>query len=180
MARGDAKRLNGLFIYHDEKGRTIYSNPFMKNGYIISDSEAKKYSFYAGRLWASVLLTLALLFIFDKKYFLAIGAGLLLYVISTLIFVFKYLDSLSLIKDFVKPKKDGFVKRKATTQSYARLVLTFIVSVAIAVLLIINAKQSEYSGIGLYGSYLLSAIMVATGLMNIVYIIYKKANKIVK
>ena len=175
MARGDAKKLNGLFIYHDEKGRTIYSNPFMKNGYIISDSEAKKYSFYSGRLWASILLTLALLYIFDDKYLLAIGCGLLLYIISTLVFIFKYLDSLSLIKDFVKPKKESFIKRKASQQSYARLVATFLVSIAISILLIINAKQSGYTGIALYGSYLLSVIMIVTGLMNIVYMIFKKA-----
>ena len=173
MEKGKANNLRGLSIYHD-KGMTVYSNPFMKNGYVISDSDVRQYSFYAGRLWVSVLLGLASFLMFDLHPLIAIGIGLAFYLVSTAFFVFSYLDKLPLLKNYKKPQRTGLIDEKAQTSSVGRLVGTALLSFALAVLILLNAKQSAYEDLLLYCSYAFAAFMAVTGIMNIVYLIRKK------
>jgi hypothetical protein len=173
MEKGKAKNLRGISIYHD-KGMTVYSNLFMKNGYVISDSDVKHYSFYAGRLWVSVLLGLTAFLMFDLHPLLAAGIALAFYLLSSFFFVFSFLDKLPLLKNYKKPQRTSLIEEKAKTQSISRLIGTMLLSFAIAVLIILNAKQSAYEGMLLYGSYAFATFMVITGIMNIMYLVKKK------
>lgn len=165
------KELDGLFIYHDEKNRTIYSNPFQKDGYILTNSDYKAYIVYSAR-WLIAISVPALLYYFvELSIPMFILIALAIYAIGSALFYFKFLPSLPIVKNFKKPKRDNLFIRNSDKLSTLRLLSVFIIGILAAVLLIINLRMSNFDKLTLYANYLVIAFVILYSIFDLIQLI---------
>ena len=142
----DARNLSGYFIFRDDKDRTYYTFPGSKNGYLISNSDAYTYYLYQCRPLAALVIAL-LSYVLDPGYFLyGVVAGLLFYLLSTVVFYFAFLRKLPLIRDIGKPDREGYLQQQAQTQTW-KLLLMCAMCLSITSLMIyilINKKDLTF------------------------------------
>lgn len=171
-SRKPRQEIKGSFIYKDEKNRTIYSNPFMKNyGYQLFASDNKKFSLYQMRLPATVLVIVSIIVFFDN-YLVALLSGISLYLISTIIFLFVYLPKQTRV-NFDKPKMNSFINKSVEKQTNFRLILILIAALALSGLTIYNAKTNNYKGAVLIANYLLAGASFVVFMFNLYIMILK-------
>ena len=153
--RFNSKELDGLFIYHDSKNRTIYSNPFQKDGYILTNSDMKAYSIYAGRIIFAIAIPAVLYLVIKLPLYVYFIVGILVYLIMSALFYFKFLPSLPVIKDFKKPQRENIFIRNSNKLSTFRLLMVFVVGILAIFLLILNIKLSSFDNFTLIANYCL-------------------------
>ena len=182
MARNNrySQDIEGLFIYHDDKGRSVFSNPFMKNGYVIKRSDFRQYTVYSTKsLIALAIGTLPYLFV--KNWYICIVVGLVAYAVLTAMFHFKYLPSCTKIENFVKPKREGFIERNVRSQPLSQILISMGLSFLFVVALIYNLIQMKFQGIELVLYWLLIAVAAAYFILNCVLFtkkqVYEKNRK---
>lgn len=169
-----ASELNGFFIYHTSDGRTVYSNPFMSNGYIISNRDIRDYSRYSLRLLASVLIILLITLVDENRFFLGVLLGAAFYLVTSFLFYQRFLPHLSQIKHFQKPKKDGYIKIIAKTRSVSSILIFTILCIILGILILFNATKNAYSGFLFIANCILSGIAFLFAILNIISIIQKR------
>ena len=150
--------LSGPFIYRDNKNRVIYSNPLLKNDYLVNNSEARTFGLFSMRFPIAVLAGL-IISLFNKNYLLAVIAALLILLVSTLYFWFIYIPKLPVIEKYTKVPKESFLDRLAKSSKKRLFLLIFLV-VSLAFLVVYNAIASGYTGFTLYANF---AIAVGCG-----------------
>lgn len=174
MANNKIKAINleGYFIYHDEKGRTFYSLPFSKTGYVIGNADAEAYYLYQLRPLACILVALVMYFVLRIPVIYSCLTGIGIYAISTVIFFTKFLKKLPKKENFIKPDKHSFVEEQAKNSSVFKLVIIplFAVLLIIGISLAIKAKsyKSLYSlllGLLAIGGYSVYAILELAALI---------------
>ena len=184
MANNKIKAINleGYFIYHDEKGRTYYSLPNSKTGYVITNADAEKYYLYQLRPLACLLVALVLYFVFKVPVLYSLFVGIGIYAVSTVIFFTKFLTKLPKKENFVKPDKHSFISEQAKNSSVFKLAIIpiFAILLITGIALAIKAKsfKSLYSlllGLLVIGGYSVFAIIELAAL--IVKLTGSKKNK---
>lgn len=153
-----AKDLEGIFVYHDEKGITYYSLPNSNKGYVIDNKEANAFYLYQLRTVICVALALILIFFFDFPvlYTLLICFGI--YAITTAIFFKAFLKKLVVVDNFVKPHRKSYITEQAETCSYEKLI-----EVPVVALLLTFAISYGVVTIKLSGSSLVLSLLVTVG-----------------
>ena len=169
-----AKDIYGLGIFHDKLKRTVYSGPFMKNGYVISDRNAKTFRYYRLRLMGAFLAMVAGAMVFDKNYLVGTIVGVVFYIVTTLMFFFLFLPKCPVVYNYLKPKQN-IIKNMANSQSMGRAVFTAVSIVLLSSILFIIA--TTMSG---YDRFFCNAIAIASmafAYINILAIVYKIRHK---
>lgn len=167
--------VDGMYIYRDEKGRAIYSGPFMKNeGYIIGNSDLQKLAFYNSKSLIAVVIMIAVIIFIPDKWYAGIGLSLIVYGVLTYMFHNKFLSTLSKTTKFNKTKKNNYFQKMADTKPTWQIVTFILGCILFGVLVYINAKTNSYTGILLYTNYALAAAAIIFGLVNIYTLTLKK------
>lgn len=167
-----AHDLDGMFIYHDKKNRVVYSNPFTKKGWIINDIDARDYLQYSMRIMYAAFGVL-FGFIFFKNVLFAFIVGLIVYLVTTGFFVFKFLPRLPVIENFEKPEQEPYIIRNAKIQTKTSSVLMMIMAFSMGIFLIYNGFHNNYTGVSLVCDLLLAGIALVFGVLNLLVLIYQ-------
>ena len=132
---------NGLFIYHDEHGRAIYSDFFTGNvGYYLTKDDVRPFSLYSMRLMGSLSVLVLLIYYFKVNTYVSIGISILVYLIASILFYFRFLKSLEVATSFTKTKK-GFIKQSSEKYDYSTLYIMFAASILLSILSFINSGR---------------------------------------
>lgn len=167
-----ADELQGPNIYKDTKGRTVYCDRFMKKGRVITNSYANEYYNYSLRMFGALLLATLIMMIWKNSYLLATIVGVGFYLITTLLFYFRFLRKLPETKDFIKEKRDNYIVFNAKDYTYGRLIAIIILLMLIA-LILYSWIQKYDAGLLRYAMIILTALVIAFTLLNIVTLFYK-------
>lgn len=162
-------------VYHNGKNY-IYCGPLSNKGYILTKDCTKQYVFYANRLMISVYAGLLAIFI-TRNALISIAVTLVTYTAFLILFKIRLLDDLPVCENFVKPKREGFITGFAKESTPIRLLATFVLSLAIAGLLLYNTKLANYEGWLLYINYALIIGIAVYGLIGLVSLIIKIKNR---
>lgn len=134
----NARQLTGYNIYHiHEKNQTIYYDTFTKTGYIITNQYVSKFSTWQMRLPLSIMLG-SLLVLLRLNVWLSILIGVVVYVVSTILFHTIFLKDLPIQKNFVRPKSKGFFRDLAARYPKGILRILFIMFIIMAIVMIGN------------------------------------------
>ena len=87
------EQIGGFFIYKNSHNQNVYYDVFSKNAYIISKNDEKQYNIYSYRLVMSVVLGIMLILVFNMKLWVGVSAGILCYIIFSIMFRKKFLCS---------------------------------------------------------------------------------------
>ncbi|MBR0461584.1 MAG: hypothetical protein IJJ00_02565 [Erysipelotrichaceae bacterium] len=169
-----AQNIYGLGIFHDKLKRTVYSGPFMKDGYVISDKNAKVFRYYRMRLMGAFLAMVAGALVFDKNYLAGTIVGVIFYIVTTLMFYFLFLPKCPVIHNYLKPKQN-IIKNLANAQSMKRIIFTVVSIVVLASMLFIIA--TTMTG---YDKFFCNVIAIAAMIFayaNVLAIFYKIRHK---
>lgn len=177
MVKKNAKEIDGVSIYRDQKNRAIYSNIFMKDGYVINSNDIKSYFLYNSRLVIGIIVSVVLYYFIPSLGYYSLIIGALVYVIMAFLFYKKYLPSLNKIKNFEKPYKDNYFKKLAKTKSYFTIIAFILSCVLFGILLIFNAIKSNYDGFLLIANYIVGIFAILFGLCTISSLFFKIKNK---
>ena len=151
----NANDITGSNVYHI-KNQTLYLNPLDKQAYIITNSNAKRFTQWQLRLPLSLLVS-CILILFKIDYFVSLAIGLIIFVLATYVFQTRFISHLSVQSNFTKPKSEGIVKETKKKLGKGRLQLLSILFLALSILMVINLIISKYTGTAL--------------IINIVYIV---------
>ena len=170
-----AKDLYGIGIFHDKLKRTVYSGPFMKDGYIITDKLASTFRYYKMRLLGAFLAVIVVALITNNNFLYGTIGGVLFYIVTTIMFYKLFLPKCPCIKNYLKPKQNIIVNL-ANAQSMKRAVITVIIISVLSSLLLLIAKTSLTGYDYIFGNAIAIAAMVFA-YINVLAIIYKIKNK---
>jgi len=167
----DAKKLNGLSIYH-VNNQTVFYSSITKLAYVITSSNVQSFSTWQMRTSLSFMASCMLVFI-QVNTFIAIGVGVAAYVISTLFFYKKFLAKLPVLATFEKPKGMNFFKKMAEIYNQRTLSTIAIILVMIAVFMSVSIQSGEYTGSNLLWAWIFIGISVTCAAITM-YIKYLK------
>lgn len=161
MTNNNNQPISGFFIYKNSHNQNVYYDIFSKNAYIISKKDEKQYNIYSYRFVMSVVLGIMLVLVFNMKLWIGITAGILCYVIFSVLFRKRFLDNLPIDKKFVKTKRENLIVSLAKESSYGKLIMLLIVPIIIIVLAVINLKTGDLSDQQIIGQYVLILLAAA-------------------
>ena len=171
-----AKDLSGLFIYYDDKKRrTLYKDFFSKKAYIINNSDVKKYSLFSSRYLAAFIIAILVVYYLNNEW-LGIAIGVASLVIFEILFRVKFLGELSVVEDFIVPKKEGIIER-TSKYSYSSLILSIVISFAFGIWYFINTLKTDYTIFMKICNYAISLVPLALGTINVIGLIKKTTQK---
>lgn len=172
------KQAGGFFVYHDDRGRSIYYDIFTKNGYLITNRDLDKFALFNLRYFVAALAFMIVFVFFGaESLFWALLAALIAFIISYLVFRFTLMNKLPLLPGFVKPKNAGFITQTAQDLSTGTLLIVIFMCLALAGLFIINIGLSEINGTELWGYYVVIVLLIVFALAHIAALIKKLTNK---
>lgn len=170
------RRINGLNIYYDEHNRAIFYNIFNKSGYVINESNEKKYVTYSMRLPLGVIAGYFGATV-SNNLLIGIGIGLAAYAFFCYLFYGRFLKELTTIPNFKRTKKDSFIKRQAELLSLQRIIAVIIMALLLAVAVAANVTISHFEGAIAMLNYMLAIAAVIFSLVYIGVLINKLKNK---
>lgn len=172
------KQVGGFFVYHDDRGRSIYYDVFTKNGYLINNRDQDKFALFNLRyLLAALAFMIVFVFFGAESLFWALLSALITFIITYLVFRFTFMNKLPLLPGFVKPKKLSFIAQTAQDLSSGTLLVVIFMCLALTGLFIINIGLSEISGTELWGYYVVIAILIIFACAHIASLVIKLTNK---
>lgn len=172
MKNEKKKELGGLFVFNDEKtNQTVYFDILKKQAYIITSEKEQKYAIYATRYIIEVAIAIFICSNYKLSYYWGIGVFVVAFIIGELIFRYKYLYKLPILKHFQKKKKEAFFIRISKNTSMSRALIITILSIVLAVVGIINFYVTKYNPYGAIMFLFECCMAVAGGLIAILYII---------
>ncbi len=151
-----AKDVNGINVHHNGR-QTVYYDNLTKKGYIIEDEDAKSFTLWEMRLPLSASLIVFSLYL-KVPQLLAVVVGVVACLVSEFMFRTKFLPSLRVDNKFVKPARKALSLRFAERLSKLRLIIATVICVALVILLVVNLKFLNYTGIYLILYYILLAV----------------------
>ena len=138
--------ISGRNIYLDNHNQTVYYDKITKKGYIIDNKFEKQFYFYNHRF-----ILIAVVLILFSSYFPSwihvIILGIILGIITELLFRFQFLNKLRLAKKFDKTKKQTLLKAIVASKDVKKTILRIILYLAFAILIVLNAitMKADYS-----------------------------------
>ena len=171
-----ASDLNDSNIYK-MKNNVIYYDAITKKAYYIFNKDASNYSLYSKRYMFSILIFI-IVYLGFKKLLLGLILALLVFIVANCLFYLKFIPTLTECPNFNKPKKDNIIVRCAKNRSRIRNIFMCIGFILLSIMLIINAKINNYSGIYLLGNYVFSAICMLSALLDLIILIYQFKNNL--
>lgn len=178
MARSNkvrAKDLQGLAIHHGDK-QTFLLDWFDGTPRVLDDDDAKQYSLWQMRMPAAILIG-CIAFSYSSNVPISFLVGVGIYVLATVVYLFKFVKNLPEAKKFVKEEKDPLPVRLSKNLSMTRLIISMIMLIALTVLLPIFGKTEHYEGFYLIFTYLLAAATAVLAVMNFWAILIKRKNE---
>lgn len=146
--------VSGWHVYRDERGRAVYYDVFSKTGYILANNEDRYKQFSMRFVLGAIGFILMLMF--DMPIWLCVLAGVAVY--GFLEFRFRrFLKNLVRVENFKcneKMKSEASIKTLDTN----KIILKMVLLLALAVLIIINAYNENYTGWMLTLNYVISAL----------------------
>lgn len=142
----DARNLSGWFICRDDKERTYYVLPGQTSGRLINHSDAYTYYLYQTRPLIAMVIAL-LSFVIDKSLFrYGIIAGIVFYIVSTIVFYNAFLKKLPLIENVRQLPEGGYLAKQAETKTWklAAMSLLCLAVTALMVYVLINKKDLSF------------------------------------
>lgn len=173
-----ASELRGRNIYQ-LKNRTIYSDIFMKDhGYLITNYDAEKYYSYSLRGFESVFGLVLLLLISKSNYLLSFTVSILAYVVLSILFYVKFIPSLQLVPNFIKPHRDNYIVTTAKEMSKGRILALSVVCSLFGLLCIFYPSANNYEGLFKTLLIALGAAALIAGIIHFVALVYKIIKKV--
>lgn len=160
--KDDHQKVTGIHVYYDTKDRPIYFDVFTKTGYLIKDVE-KTYNFYSMR-FAIGIIGAIISYAFSLPLTFCAGIGIVLYLFMEFQFR-RFLKNLTAFKNFVPQKKVGRIEAETTLESN-KIALKGFLFLVLAVLLVLNCIQEQYTGIIMGINYLLALAAVGMALFE--------------
>lgn len=168
--------LNDRFLYQYGKNY-VYCGPFSKKAYILTNENAKAYSFFSTR-YMIVLSIVVLLFILNVKPIISIIAGVISFIVFELAFRLKFLKDLPVVENFEKPKRLSTIENLTENFSTTRIAILIFCGVGLAILIPINALYLQhYEGLILTANIAVAIGVGVYSLMAIIALIKKLKNK---
>ena len=170
-----AKDIYGFGIYHDKLKRTVYSGPFMKDGYVISDKNANKFRYYRMRPMGAFIALVAGAMAFDNNFLVGSIIGVVFYIVTTIMFHFLFLPKCPMIRNYAKPKQNLIVNL-ANSQSIKGAVISVVLITILSALLIFIARSSM-TGYDYFFSHVVAFAAMIFAYINVLAIRYKLKNR---
>jgi len=141
MAKRRISEINGMFIYHDDKNRTIYWDIFTQKGYYLINEDVTK--FMLDKFTLPIMGLLAYLLIqFKVKPLISIGIAFGLYLICKILWRVLFLYKHTIIKSFNKGTlKDRF---NELLKNYSRTKLILLVILCVALIVVMTYSIFAY------------------------------------
>lgn len=174
-ANYDPSSLRGVFIHQEDK-RTIYAPFYSKKGFIITANNIRHYINYMVGYLAS-LVVFEFVSIFTKSIAISLLAALSVLVINFLSFYFNFLKKASVIENFSREKKEGFIQRQARQLDYERIYTLIICCILLVAIFAFYVWWQDLEGIYLYIVMISMVASAIYGILNVVILIYKKRNE---
>ena len=164
--------VSGWHVYKDERGRAVYYDVFSKTGYILANNEQRYKQFSMRFVMGAIAFILILMF--NMPIWVCLLAGVAVY--AFLEFKFRqFLKTLVRVENFKcneKMKSEASIKTLETNKVILKMALLF----ALAILIIINAKNENYQGWMLYLNYVISTLTFVFALYHVKELISRKNN----
>ena len=168
------REAEGPFIYKDSKGRSIYCGPFMKNGYVIPNSEVRAFTIYSARYVLAFSIGVLPYFFFNNVWF-GVAAGVIVLVVLELMFRLKFLKGMRKIPNFERPKRDNYFERNVKNTSAGQILISMLLSFAFVIALIYNYYVMRFQGFEMIAYFVLIAGAFAYFILNLVLFIKKRS-----
>lgn len=163
------QKVSGINVFYDAKDRPIYFDRFSKNGYLIKDVE-KTYNFYSMR-FAIGIIGAIISYAFNLSIAMCIGIGVVLYVFMEFQFR-RFLRNLTVYKDFKPEKKIGRIEAEMGMETN-KIALKGFLFLVLAVLLVLNCLEEQYTGVAMIINYILAAAALLYALFDF-FVLAKK------
>ena len=172
------KNLKGSNIYRlKNSNQTIYYDNLTKTAFIISNKDALFFQTWQLRL-PLCLMAMGLIILFTSDFKLAVIIGALLFVISSILFRFLFLNKLPVSTTFKKPESHGFIRDIAIKYSNNSLILIAVLFGSMAVSLIANQIIRPIAGAKEIFVYVLMILSIIVTIFLIYVINLKKKEKL--
>lgn len=166
------QKVSGINVFYDAKDRPIYFDRFSKNGYLIKDVE-KTYNFYSMR-FAIGIIGAIISYAFNLSIAVCIGIGVVLYVFMEFQFR-RFLRNLTIYKDFKPEKKIGRIVAEMGMETN-KIALKGFLFLVLAVLLVLNCLEEQYTGVAMIINYILAAAALLYALFDF-FVLAKKVKQ---
>ena len=140
-----------------------------KIGYLIKDVE-KTYNFYSMR-FAIGIIGAIISYAFNLSIAMCIGIGVVLYVFMEFQFR-RFLRNLTVYKDFKPEKKIGRIEAEMGMETN-KIALKGFLFLVLAVLLVLNCLEEQYTGVAMIINYILAAAALLYALFDF-FVLAKK------
>ena len=169
----------GLNLYQDEKNRTIYKHPFLKQAVYIPTYDYRTFELYRKRYILAISVFVVLFTLLNEWFGVPFWVSI---AISVLVWLFlewkfyKFLQTEQPVKKF-QPKtyKDYYDNFEA--QSTEKIVLKTILYLLLGALIVYNSYYSNYQGLYIIASWAVLALCIAYAIFQIVVLVRVKARK---
>lgn len=168
----------GTSIYKDKRGRDVYYDRFTHNGYLILESNVKRFQFYQNRLLFPVIVFALLLnFNLGAMHVGWIEAGvvaIITFLGLEFFFRFKFLKTLTIIPNFVPEKKLSIIEQVNDKNERNPLMLKAFLYMLLGVVLILYAYQQNNTGFNLIIMWVLSIFVIGVGCTYLYAVLKRK------
>lgn len=169
--------IDGLLIYHDTKGKTIYHDIFSNKDYYLEKANFDKYNLYSFRLIASLFICFLLLNTFEFDFFYGVLMGLLFYIGASFLFRFKFLFDLKECFYFLNHDRDNILVKASKEYSIGRTLLIIFLMLIIILWLVYYRSLHVLTIRDNVAYYFLFIVLALTILFFVAAIIAKLFNK---
>lgn len=152
----------GLFVVENDKGQYIYSDPFVKGGYMINKSYYKQFRTYAMRYVLGIVVGTLLSMFIDVLPSVIVGA--LTAVVGEILFRVKFLpNNCTYLPDY--KSESNFLDVVTNSSTRSRKLIKGLLLIAIGVLIILNAYNEGYVGGLFYGSWVVGVLAILASIL---------------
>lgn len=143
-----AADITGISIWHDIKNRqldrVVYSNVFMKDGYIITDDDAQTFSLYQSRMIVAEIMFIVL-YLVTRNILISVIIPLVFYAIVSAVFFKKYLPTLKCIENYEKPKNQKAKPEYAAgkLQLYLAILISGVLVLSVLIAYIVRSSSTK-------------------------------------
>lgn len=165
----------GLFVVENDKGQYIYSDPFIKGGYMIPKAYYKEFRTYAMRYVIGIVVG-TLISMFINKAIPSVAAGLATALVGEVLFRVKFLPKKCTFMPDYK-SQSSFLDTLTTSSTRSKKLIKGILLIAIGVLIILNGYDQNFSGVLLYASWVVGILAVLASFLFFISYVKDGGNK---
>lgn len=161
----------GIFISKNNKGQFVYSDMFMKGGYLITKKEYPKYRNYALRYFIGV----AIIILFSSTildFMPSLFLGLATIIVGEILFRIRFLKgSCTYIPDYKMEPGKTIIDNLVASSTKGKTIIKVFLYILFGGLIVLNAQDQGYTGLPLTLSWIIGVISEIIALfLLVVYI----------